>query len=223
VPQSTSVSVMLIVPEASAAVAWYKNALGATELWNLGGVAGLEIDGAPVFLHEANPNNPSENSPDPLGATSTQIELFVDDPDASIERAIAAGASRGSEIKITRCLGKSIAKAAFVIHSDTTGPSVTGLHSAVTPVSDGTPGSVPQRPSTRARVRPATRRYRGTSQRSAPSGRPQTVFGEEATLTGLRRAPPSSGLQRAVREAARRSKGPGALLRFDRDGILRVW
>jgi PhnB protein len=99
VSQSTSVSVMLIVPDASAAVAWYKNALGATELWNLGGVAGLEIDGAPVFLHEVNPNHPSENTPDRLGVTSTRIELFVDGPDASIERAIAAGASRGSEIE----------------------------------------------------------------------------------------------------------------------------
>ena len=33
------ISVMLIVPDAAAAVAWYKTALGATELWDLGGVA----------------------------------------------------------------------------------------------------------------------------------------------------------------------------------------
>ena len=38
--QPTAISVMLIVPDAEAAVAWYKEALGATELWNLGGVAG---------------------------------------------------------------------------------------------------------------------------------------------------------------------------------------
>lgn len=50
--QPTAISVMLIVPDAEAAVAWYKGALGATELWNLGGVAGLEIEGAPFFLHE---------------------------------------------------------------------------------------------------------------------------------------------------------------------------
>jgi PhnB protein len=43
--QSTSISVMLIVADADAAVAWYKDALGANELWNLGGVAGLEIGG----------------------------------------------------------------------------------------------------------------------------------------------------------------------------------
>jgi uncharacterized glyoxalase superfamily protein PhnB len=93
------ISVMLIVPDAEAAVAWYKGALGATELWNLGGVAGLEINGAPFFLHEVNPNNPAEDSPDRLGVTSTRIELFVDDADSFRERAIAAGASPGSEIE----------------------------------------------------------------------------------------------------------------------------
>jgi PhnB protein len=97
--QSTLISVMLIVPDADAAVAWYKDALGASELWNLGGVAGLEVDGAPFFLHEVNPKNPSENSPGPLGLTSTRIELFVEDPDRFIERAIAAGASPGSKIE----------------------------------------------------------------------------------------------------------------------------
>jgi uncharacterized glyoxalase superfamily protein PhnB len=92
------ISVMLIVPEAEAAVAWYKDALGATELWNLGGVAGLEVAGAPFFLHEVNPNNPAENSPDQIGFTSTRIELFVDDPDSVRDRAIAAGASPGAEV-----------------------------------------------------------------------------------------------------------------------------
>jgi len=92
------ISVMLIVADAEAAVAWYKDALGARELWNLGGVAGLEIDGAPFFLHEANPSNPAENSPDRLGITSTRVEVFVDDPDSFIARAIAAGATAGSPI-----------------------------------------------------------------------------------------------------------------------------
>jgi PhnB protein len=97
--QSTSISVMLIVPDADAAVAWYQDALGATELWNLGGVAGLEVDGAPFCLHEVNPKNPSEPSPDQLAVTSARIELFVDDPDRVMERAIAAGASLGSELE----------------------------------------------------------------------------------------------------------------------------
>jgi PhnB protein len=93
------ISVMLIVPDAEAAIAWYKRALGAAELWNLGGVAGLEVDGAPFFVHEVNPNNPAEDSPDRAGITSTRIELFVDDPDGFRERAIVAGASPGSEVQ----------------------------------------------------------------------------------------------------------------------------
>lgn len=93
------ISVMLIVDDADAAVAWYKNALGATVLWDLGGVAGLEIDGAPFFLHEVNPGNPAEDSPSRLGITSTRIEVFVDDPDRFIARAITAGATPGADIQ----------------------------------------------------------------------------------------------------------------------------
>ncbi len=85
-------SVMLIVPDASAAVSWYQEALGASVLWDLGGVAGLTIDGSAFFLHEVNPDNPRESSPGEIGQTSTRIEVFVDDPDALIERAARAGA-----------------------------------------------------------------------------------------------------------------------------------
>ncbi|SCF13530.1 Uncharacterized conserved protein PhnB, glyoxalase superfamily [Micromonospora coriariae] len=93
------ISVMLIVQDADAAVAWYKTALGATELWNLGGVAGLEISGAAFFLHESNPANPTETSPGQAGITSTRIEVFADDPDSVIERAVAAGAIAGAGIE----------------------------------------------------------------------------------------------------------------------------
>jgi uncharacterized glyoxalase superfamily protein PhnB len=98
-PNIPVISVMLIVPDAQAAVAWYRTALGAAVLWDLGGVAGLEIGGAPFFLHEVNPNNPTENSPGQAGVTSTRIELFVDDPDGFLERAVAAGAATGSPIE----------------------------------------------------------------------------------------------------------------------------
>ncbi|MGH2851409.1 MAG: VOC family protein [Solirubrobacteraceae bacterium] len=96
---ATSISVMLIVSNADAAVAWYRDALGATELWNLGGVAGLDVDGAPFFLHEVNPGNPSETSPDRVAVTSARIELFVNDPDRFMERAIAAGARLDSALE----------------------------------------------------------------------------------------------------------------------------
>jgi catechol 2,3-dioxygenase-like lactoylglutathione lyase family enzyme len=35
------ISVMLAVPDAAAAARWYARGLGATELWDLGGVVGL--------------------------------------------------------------------------------------------------------------------------------------------------------------------------------------
>ncbi len=92
------ISVMLIVPDGEAAVAWYKEALGAEELWNLGGVAGLHIDGSPFFLHEVNPENPAETDPGQAGVTSCRIEVFVDDPDSFIARALAAGATARSAV-----------------------------------------------------------------------------------------------------------------------------
>jgi PhnB protein len=95
----TAISVMLIVPDAPRAIDWYTTALGARELWNLGGVAGLELDGAPFFLHEVNPLNPTETSPEQAGATSTRIELFVDDPDKLVDRALAAGATPGAPVE----------------------------------------------------------------------------------------------------------------------------
>jgi PhnB protein len=90
--EPTVLSVMLIVPEADAAIRWYQEALGATVLWDLGGVAGLTVGGSAFFLHETNPGNPTESSPMEVGATSTRIEVFVDDPDAVIDRAVSAGA-----------------------------------------------------------------------------------------------------------------------------------
>jgi PhnB protein len=93
------ISVMLIVPDAAAAVDWYRRALGASALWDLGGVAGLSIGGAAFFLHEVNPDNPAEVSPDTAGTTSVRVEVFVDDPDAFVERAVATGAAPGSAVE----------------------------------------------------------------------------------------------------------------------------
>jgi PhnB protein len=86
-------SVMLIVSDAAAAVGWYKTALGAGELWNLGGVAGLDLHGAPFFVHEAVPGKTSEPSPTAVGLTTTRIEVFVDEPGGFIDRAANAGAT----------------------------------------------------------------------------------------------------------------------------------
>jgi PhnB protein len=90
---NTSLSVMLIVPDADAAVQWYEQALGAEVLWDLGGVAGLHLAGAPFFIHEAVPGRRREPSPSEVGMTTTRIEVFTDDPDALIDRAVARGAT----------------------------------------------------------------------------------------------------------------------------------
>src|SRR6186713_1919592 len=84
------ISVMLAVTDTPSAVEWYKRALGATVLWSLGSVAGLEIAGAPFFLGE--PADNGWESPAKLGITSTRIQMFCDDPDAVVARAVEAGA-----------------------------------------------------------------------------------------------------------------------------------
>jgi uncharacterized glyoxalase superfamily protein PhnB len=90
-----SISVMLAVEDASAAAQWYAKALGATELWNLGSVVGLSVDGAPFFLGE--PANNRWDTPEDLGSRTVRVEVFVDDPDAFIARAVAAGADGSFE------------------------------------------------------------------------------------------------------------------------------
>lgn len=85
------VSVMLAVPNAPVAAAWYQRALGATQLWSLGSVVGLEIEGAPFFLGE--PEQNGWESPTKLGMPSARVEVFCDDPDAFVARALQEGAT----------------------------------------------------------------------------------------------------------------------------------
>ena len=87
------ISLMLAVPDARTATDWYKRALGAKELWNLGSVVGLQIEGAPFFLAE--PGTNGWESPSTIGTTTVRVEVFTDDPDLFIRRALDAGA-RGS-------------------------------------------------------------------------------------------------------------------------------
>jgi len=95
--QRPIISLMLAVTDAPTAVAWYEKALSATILWSLGSVAGLEIDGAAFFVGE--PANNGWKSPEKLGITSTRVEVFCNDPDVFIARAVHARAN-GSVDKI---------------------------------------------------------------------------------------------------------------------------
>jgi PhnB protein len=81
---------MLAVSDASAAARWYARALGAAELWNLGSVVGLTVGGAPFFLGE--PEGNGWDTPTRAGTRTMRVELFADEPDSLIERAVAAGA-----------------------------------------------------------------------------------------------------------------------------------
>ncbi len=89
------ISLMLAVEDATTAADWYKRALGATELWSLGSVVGLDVGGSPFFLHE-----PTENgfdSPATIGRTTVRVEVFTDDPEVFVGRAVAAGADGSAD------------------------------------------------------------------------------------------------------------------------------
>ena len=95
-PGKTLISVMLAVADTPKAVRWYKKALGAELLWSLGSVAGLQVQGAPFFLHE--PVKPKFTDPKDVGMTTARIEVFTNDPDKLIARAVKAGA-KGGEVR----------------------------------------------------------------------------------------------------------------------------
>lgn len=86
---------MMAVEDAPTASAWYERALGASVLWSLGSVVGLEIEGAPFFLHE--PTSGGFESPAAIGRTTVRVEVFADDPDAFVARAVAAGADGSAD------------------------------------------------------------------------------------------------------------------------------
>ncbi len=85
-----AISLMLGVPDGPKAVEWYQRALGAKVLWDLGSVAGLEIQGAPFFIGE--PSLSRWSSPNDIGTTTLRVEVFCDDPDEFIRAAVSAGA-----------------------------------------------------------------------------------------------------------------------------------
>jgi uncharacterized glyoxalase superfamily protein PhnB len=92
-----TISLMLAVPNAPVASAWYERALGATVLWSLGSVVGLEIAGAPFFLGE-----PAQNgweTPATRGAPTCRVEVFCDDPDAFVAMAVSEGARAKSPMQ----------------------------------------------------------------------------------------------------------------------------
>jgi PhnB protein len=80
------------------AVEFYTSALGATEVYRVGGdegnpavVSQLMIGGATFWVADESP--PHENfSPESVGGGTVKLLLVVDDPAAAVDRATAAGA-----------------------------------------------------------------------------------------------------------------------------------
>jgi PhnB protein len=97
---SVQVLAQLSVRRGREAVEFYKEAFGAVEVYRVGGDSQNEAvvsqllvgDGSSFWVADESPEH-SNFSPETLGGGTVRMLLIVDDPDAAIERAVAAGAS----------------------------------------------------------------------------------------------------------------------------------
>jgi PhnB protein len=92
-PLRTQVTATLSVRDWNAAVEFYKRGFNAVETYRVpgGGVARLSVDGAEFWVAEESPGH-QNFSPESLGGCSVRMLLIVEDPQATCERAVAAGA-----------------------------------------------------------------------------------------------------------------------------------
>ena len=86
----------LSVRRSAEAVEFYKNALGAAEVFRLDGpensiVARLSVTGAEFWVADESPEH-QNFSPESLSGSSVRLIFTVPDPDAAFNRAIAGGA-----------------------------------------------------------------------------------------------------------------------------------
>ena len=92
-----SVTPYLIVSGASDAIAFYKKALGAQEVMRLADPGGkvhhaeIKIGDSRIMLADEHPELQAL-SPKTVGGSPVSIHLYVEDVDAAVERAVAAGA-----------------------------------------------------------------------------------------------------------------------------------
>jgi PhnB protein len=98
-----SVQPYLAVDDAAKAIDWYKQALGATELFRMDGPGGtighaeLKIGDSVVLLADPFPQA-STRPPKELGGTTASLMLYVEDVDAIVNRAADAGATVTMEV-----------------------------------------------------------------------------------------------------------------------------
>jgi PhnB protein len=93
----TTVTPYLTIKDAAAAIDFYRKAFGAVELSRLAdesgriGWAEIEIGGSPIMLSDEYAEN-DILGPLSLGGTPVAIHLYVEDADAVVAQAVAAGA-----------------------------------------------------------------------------------------------------------------------------------
>jgi len=95
----------LIVKDAAAAIEFYKNAFGASELERITDDSGairhaeIKIGDSPFMMTEETPSFPDYLSPESRGGTPVHIYLYVEDVDRVQARAISAGAKELMPVK----------------------------------------------------------------------------------------------------------------------------
>jgi len=99
VAPQTNVVPQLSVRGGRAAVEFYKAAFGAVEEYRVGStddheavVAQLSVGGASFWVADESPAH-ANYSPESLGGAATRMLLIVDDPESTLRRAVAAGAT----------------------------------------------------------------------------------------------------------------------------------
>jgi PhnB protein len=95
-PGFEGITPYICVSNASEAIEFYRKAFGATEDFRIGhagsvGHAELTIHGAKLMMSDPHPEFGAV-SPQDIGGTPVALHLYVDDVDAVIEQAVAAGA-----------------------------------------------------------------------------------------------------------------------------------
>jgi PhnB protein len=93
----TSIAPMLSVRKGAKAIEFYKAAFGAGELFRIDSedgtvVARLSVQGAEFWVADESPEH-LNFSPESLGGGTVRMVIIVENPDASFDRAIAAGAT----------------------------------------------------------------------------------------------------------------------------------
>jgi PhnB protein len=93
-----SVTPYLIVHDAAGALEFYKKALGAVELMRIPGPGGtighaeIRVGDSPVMLADENPAM-NARSPRTIGGSPVSLMVYVEDVDARVAQAVAAGAT----------------------------------------------------------------------------------------------------------------------------------